>query len=132
MNADVIFVVANGEIVEQGSHEILLEQKGKYSELWSKQIFVKPKEAKEPNEADQGDDDDAKQQEDAQSSNSSTEGSGNEEPPTSATIVPTTKLSRQVSTPKLITTTVAETATDPSAKTPNGHKKEVDQSKDHA
>lgn len=47
MNADIIFVVSDGEIVEQGSHEELLGKGGKYAELWSKQIFAKPKELKE-------------------------------------------------------------------------------------
>lgn len=47
MNADIIFVVANGQVVEQGSHEELVLKNGKYAELWSKQIFVKPKERKE-------------------------------------------------------------------------------------
>ncbi|KAK4231745.1 hypothetical protein QBC38DRAFT_203198 [Podospora fimiseda] len=45
MNADRIIVVGGGEIVEQGSHEELISRKdGKYAELWSKQIFVKPKD----------------------------------------------------------------------------------------
>jgi ABC-type multidrug transport system ATPase subunit len=47
MNADTIFVVANGQVVEEGSHESLIAKRGKYAELWSKQIFVKPKEQKE-------------------------------------------------------------------------------------
>ncbi|KAI1747554.1 hypothetical protein F4782DRAFT_419988 [Xylaria castorea] len=47
MNADIIFVVANGQVVEQGSHDELVAKNGKYAELWSKQIFVKPKERKE-------------------------------------------------------------------------------------
>ncbi|KAI0444084.1 hypothetical protein F4803DRAFT_278815 [Xylaria telfairii] len=47
MNADIIFVVANGQVAEQGSHEELIAKNGKYAELWSKQIFVKPKERKE-------------------------------------------------------------------------------------
>lgn len=48
MNADRIIVVGGGEIVEQGSHEELILQKdGKYAELWSKQIFVKPKDSKD-------------------------------------------------------------------------------------
>jgi ABC-type multidrug transport system ATPase subunit len=50
MNADLIFVVANGQVIEQGSHEELVAKNGKYAELWSKQIFVKPKERKEGNE----------------------------------------------------------------------------------
>jgi len=42
MKADHILVVMNGEIVEEGSHEDLIHKKGKYHDLWSKQIFVKP------------------------------------------------------------------------------------------
>ncbi|EGO52584.1 hypothetical protein NEUTE1DRAFT_53953 [Neurospora tetrasperma FGSC 2508] len=43
MNADKIMVVTGGEIVEEGSHEDLIRANGKYAELWSKQIFIKPK-----------------------------------------------------------------------------------------
>lgn len=46
MNADVIFVVADGQVVEQGNHEELIARNGKYAELWSKQIFLKPKDTK--------------------------------------------------------------------------------------
>lgn len=46
MNADRIIVVTGGELVEQGSHEDLIRADGKYAELWSKQIFVKPKDKK--------------------------------------------------------------------------------------
>src|SRR4051812_1294372 len=42
MNADHILVVMNGEIIESGSHHDLIHSKGKYHDLWSKQIFVKP------------------------------------------------------------------------------------------
>lgn len=42
MKADHILVVMNGKIVEQGSHDDLIHSKGKYHDLWSKQIFVKP------------------------------------------------------------------------------------------
>lgn len=42
MRADHILVVMNGEIIEQGSHDDLIHSKGKYHDLWSKQIFVKP------------------------------------------------------------------------------------------
>jgi len=42
MKADHIVVVMNGKIVEQGSHDELIHTNGKYHDLWSKQIFVKP------------------------------------------------------------------------------------------
>lgn len=42
MKADHILVVMDGKIVEQGSHQELIHSKGKYYELWSNQIFVKP------------------------------------------------------------------------------------------
>jgi hypothetical protein len=42
MNADYILVVMHGEIIESGSHQDLIHSKGKYHDLWSKQIFVKP------------------------------------------------------------------------------------------
>lgn len=44
MNADRIIVVAGGEIIEQGNHDSLIGANGKYAELWSKQIFTKPKD----------------------------------------------------------------------------------------
>jgi ABC-type glutathione transport system ATPase component len=42
MRADQILVVMDGEIVEAGTHESLINAEGKYYSLWSKQIFVKP------------------------------------------------------------------------------------------
>lgn len=42
MKADHIVVVMNGKIVEQGTHDELIHSSGKYHDLWSKQIFVKP------------------------------------------------------------------------------------------
>jgi len=36
-NADLILVVKNGKIVEQGTHDVLLEQKGYYHELYTRQ-----------------------------------------------------------------------------------------------
>lgn len=44
MKADHILVVMDGKIVEQGSHQELLCFKGKYHDLWSKQVFVKPED----------------------------------------------------------------------------------------
>jgi len=42
MKVDHILVVMNGEIIEEGSHKGLIHSRGKYHDLWSKQIFVKP------------------------------------------------------------------------------------------
>ena len=42
MKADRILVVMNGEIIEEGSHDELIHKKGKYHDLWAKQIMVKP------------------------------------------------------------------------------------------
>ena len=39
-NADNIIVMENGTIAEQGNHSKLIESKGKYFELWSKQSLV--------------------------------------------------------------------------------------------
>ena len=36
-NCDLIIVLDKGEIVEQGSHEELLERKGQYYKLWEMQ-----------------------------------------------------------------------------------------------
>ncbi|KAF2843635.1 hypothetical protein M501DRAFT_985735 [Patellaria atrata CBS 101060] len=41
MYADLILVVENGEIVERGTHNELLNSDGKYSDLWSKQLSTK-------------------------------------------------------------------------------------------
>lgn len=42
MNADRIIVVENGEIIEQGNHNELIVSGGRYADLWSKQVFVRP------------------------------------------------------------------------------------------
>ncbi|MEM2900788.1 MAG: ABC transporter ATP-binding protein, partial [Thermoplasmata archaeon] len=38
MHADVIYVMEKGKIVEKGTHELLLEQKGLYYAMWRQQI----------------------------------------------------------------------------------------------
>jgi ATP-binding cassette subfamily B protein len=38
MHADVIYVLEKGRIVETGSHDHLLEQKGLYYAMWRQQI----------------------------------------------------------------------------------------------
>lgn len=48
MKADHILVVMNGEIIEKGTHDELLHAGGKYHDLWTKQIFVKPVSATDP------------------------------------------------------------------------------------
>ena len=37
-NADLILVIQNGDIVEQGTHESLMEQKGFYEKLYNSQF----------------------------------------------------------------------------------------------
>ncbi|KAI0838843.1 hypothetical protein F5Y06DRAFT_33609 [Hypoxylon sp. FL0890] len=122
MNADTIFVVANGEIAEQGSHEELIAKNGKYAELWSKQIFVKPKESKEHNEnggilgavtpgATQ------------------TDGTGDERA-NGVSIPNGTPAPRP--TPTVTTSIVTGKANGQAVNTLNGHQKEVDPSKNHA
>jgi len=39
-NADVILVMEHGKIVEQGTHDYLIKQKGEYFSLWEKQSIV--------------------------------------------------------------------------------------------
>lgn len=39
MRADRILVIKDGQIVEDGSHGELVGKKGKYYDMWSKQIF---------------------------------------------------------------------------------------------
>lgn len=45
MNADRIIVVGDGTILESGDHETLIRSRGKYADLWSKQVFLKPKKS---------------------------------------------------------------------------------------
>lgn len=42
MNADRIIVVENGKILEQGGHDELIVAGGRYADLWSKQVFIRP------------------------------------------------------------------------------------------
>ncbi|KAM4067023.1 ABC transporter [Hirsutella rhossiliensis] len=44
MNADQIVVIEHGELVEKGSHLGLLAKQGRYADLWSKQVFLKPRQ----------------------------------------------------------------------------------------
>ena len=40
-NADLILVIENGDIVEQGTHETLLAKKGVYEKLYNSQFASK-------------------------------------------------------------------------------------------
>ncbi|KAM7206937.1 hypothetical protein V8F33_000036 [Rhypophila sp. PSN 637] len=44
MNADRIIVIGDGEVAEEGSHDELIRANGKYADLWSRQVFLKPKD----------------------------------------------------------------------------------------
>lgn len=51
MNADLIIVIKDGGILEKGNHDQLIEQKGKYYQLWSKQMKTDgPKPGVDPKE----------------------------------------------------------------------------------
>lgn len=51
MNADLIIVIKDGGILEKGNHDQLIEQKGKYYQLWSKQMKTDgPKPGIDPKE----------------------------------------------------------------------------------
>ncbi|XXG98182.1 hypothetical protein Hte_004503 [Hypoxylon texense] len=113
MNADTIFVVANGEIAEQGNHEDLIEKNGKYAELWSKQIFVKPKEPKEDKK--NGDVTDMMEAGAAQTDGST------DEPVNGANHSNGTQTASTPTVPKSV---LAGKTNGQAVKTPNGHKKE--------
>lgn len=40
VDADQIFVIDQGEVIEKGTHETLLKRKGKYFQLWAKQAAL--------------------------------------------------------------------------------------------
>lgn len=48
----------DGKIVEQGSHDQLIDAKGKYHDLWSKQISVNPKDEQSKSRSSQNSGDD--------------------------------------------------------------------------
>lgn len=54
MNADRIIVVENGEILEQGNHDELIVSGGRYADLWSKQVFIRPNDDDKTTEASAG------------------------------------------------------------------------------
>lgn len=118
MNADIIFVVANGQIVEQGGHEELIAKKGKYAELWSKQIFLKPKERKEDTEVTEITPREPSSQKDGPVDEEVSEGSSSEG-------------LKSLSTVGEADDGEADLSEGEGGNTPVTHKKEVDPSKDH-
>ncbi|KAK4696240.1 hypothetical protein P7C71_g1638, partial [Lecanoromycetidae sp. Uapishka_2] len=55
-NSDIVLVIKSGEIIEQGSPKVLLEAKGKYHDLWLRQIGVYKVAEEEGTEAEPDDD----------------------------------------------------------------------------
>ncbi len=62
-NCDRIILLENGEIMEQGTHEELLEKEGRYYQLWEMQqgnFLIREEEVtKEPEAVEDEDDEDA-------------------------------------------------------------------------
>ena len=52
MNADTIYVLEKGKIIETGSHKELLEQKGLYYALWRQQVGERITKVNKPGELD--------------------------------------------------------------------------------
>lgn len=44
VEADIIFVFNHGEVVEQGTHQELLEKNGLYHSMWIEQAYKSPEE----------------------------------------------------------------------------------------
>ncbi|KIV79690.1 hypothetical protein PV11_07237 [Exophiala sideris] len=44
LHADQILVIRDGQVVESGTHEVLIRQQGAYNELWSSQVQTQSKE----------------------------------------------------------------------------------------
>jgi hypothetical protein len=119
MNADIIFVVRDGEVVEKGSHEELIIKGGKYADLWNKQIFVKPKEptnGREPDKTTPNGLGTENGQSDGTTDERHEEGSN------------TSKNGTPVSAKKDTDLKTTNGANGQVVKTPNGHKREVDPS----
>ncbi|KAI0160968.1 hypothetical protein GGR52DRAFT_153961 [Hypoxylon sp. FL1284] len=115
MNADTIFVVADGETKEQGSHQELIDKNGKYAELWSKQIFFKPKESKDDKQDDETID---------AVLDGVTQTDGSSDEPTNGTSHSNGIQTAGSSTPTATNSLAAGKANGQAVKTPNGHKKE--------
>ncbi|OTB05557.1 hypothetical protein M426DRAFT_56873 [Hypoxylon sp. CI-4A] len=127
MNADTIFVVANGEIAEHGNHEELIAKNGKYAELWSKQIFVKPKDKEAKEDKQNGD---VNGDVSGAVPSAATQTDGSVDVPVNGTNG-TKPAQAPRSTPKLTPISV-DKANGKVVSTPNGHKKEVDPSNNQA
>jgi ABC-type multidrug transport system ATPase subunit len=56
VHADLILVLEKGRIVEQGTHEQLLETGGQYAEMWSEQLRRRDEEESMQSAAESDDD----------------------------------------------------------------------------
>ncbi|KAI0097753.1 hypothetical protein GGR51DRAFT_552902 [Nemania sp. FL0031] len=122
MNADIIFVVANGQVVEQGSHDELIAKNGKYAELWAKQIFVKPKERKDGVDITES----------SSSTNSERDELINGDMSKASHLDASGSLSTVAEAEAETDTDGSGTAVNGTVNTPVAHKKEVDPSKDQS
>lgn len=50
-NADVILALENGEIIERGTHDELIENDGLYADLYRRQFYIPPEEQNQSSEA---------------------------------------------------------------------------------
>ncbi|KAI1505229.1 hypothetical protein F5X99DRAFT_416029 [Biscogniauxia marginata] len=115
MNADIIFVMSDGEIFEQGKHEDLISKGGRYAELWDSNFFVEPNSSKKDTE-----DDELAQPLLTQN----TQGDGPADEPISEASTSTATHSQ--TTPDKNKSEENQTVNEQVAKTPDRHKKEVD------
>ena len=51
VNADLIIVIKDGQILERGTHDELFHAHGKYHDLWARQLFVAPEDTRKSDDS---------------------------------------------------------------------------------